>query len=139
MSDFGLWTWTYSDLDLDCDNLHYSRRYTHGSSLTSHVDRFNTHVISAILNIAQDVSEDWPLYILDNDGESHKVVIQPGEMIWYESARAMHGRPRPLNGSYFDNLFIHYKPAGQWYNSPFYVGDNKNLKIIKLIDIKNNK
>ena len=42
------------------------RRYTNGSWLTSHVDRFNTHVISAIINLGQSVTEPWPLYIKDN-------------------------------------------------------------------------
>ena len=41
------------------------RRYTNGSWLTAHVDRFNTHVVSAILNIKQAVTEEWPLYIME--------------------------------------------------------------------------
>jgi len=98
------------------------RRYTNGSWLTSHVDRFNTHVISAILNIGQSVEEDWPLYIVDNDGGQHAVVMEPGEMVWYESARAIHGRPQPFKGEFFDNLFIHYSPVGDWYTSPYEVG-----------------
>ena len=98
------------------------RRYTNGSWLTSHVDRFNTHVISAIINLGQSVSEDWPLYIKDNEGEDHGVVLAPGEMVWYESARAVHGRPQPFRGEYYDNLFIHFSPAGGWYSQPFTVG-----------------
>ena len=72
------------------------------------MDRFNTHVISAILNIGQQVEEAWPLYIKDNDGRNHEVVLAPGQMVWYESARAVHGRPQPFNGEYYDNLFIHF-------------------------------
>ena len=98
------------------------RRYTNGSWLTSHVDRFNTHVISAIINLGQSVTEDWPLYIKDNEGGEQAVVLAPGEMVWYESARAVHGRPRPLAGEYYDNLFIHFSPAGGWYSQPFTVG-----------------
>ena len=101
-----------------------TRRYTNGSWLASHLDRFSTHVISAILNIgqvcqawqlqsryqsSQAVEEDWPLYILDNSGAPHSVLLQPGDMLWYESARAVHGRPRHFKGEYFDNLFIHYR------------------------------
>ena len=41
------------------------RRYTNGSWLTSHVDRFNTHVISAIINLGQSLTEPWPLFIKD--------------------------------------------------------------------------
>ena len=43
------------------------------------MDRFNTHVISAILNIGQQVEEAWPLYIKDNDGRSHEVILAPGQ------------------------------------------------------------
>ena len=52
------------------------RRYTNGSWLTSHVDRFHTHVISAILNIGQAVTRDWDLHILDNEGAPHTVTLQ---------------------------------------------------------------
>lgn len=98
------------------------RRYTNGSWLTSHVDRFNTHVISAILNIGQEVTKEWPLFILDNDEYEHEVMLEPGEMVWYESARLVHGRPQPLEGKYFDNLFIHFSPSGDWYSEPFTIG-----------------
>ena len=104
--------------------------------MTSHVDRFTTHVISAILNVAQDVREDWPLYIKDNKGEDHAVTIKPGEMLWYESARLVHGRPKPLNGDFFDNLFIHFKPVGDWYEEPFTVGSRPRREPITLEDLK---
>ena len=78
--------------------------------------RFTTHVISAILNIGQSVSREWELHILDNSGAAHAVTLLPGEMIWYESARLLHGRPDALIGDYFDNLFIHYKPTHLWYS-----------------------
>jgi len=84
--------------------------------LYSHLDRFNTHVISAILNIAQEVEVPWPLYIEDNSGGSHTFVLKPGEMLWYESARLVHGRPQPLQGKMFDNIFLHFRPLGEsWY------------------------
>ncbi len=63
------------------------RRYERGATLTAHIDQQETHVISAILNIAQDVDEPWPLEIMDWNEERHKVFLQPGDMIWYESAR----------------------------------------------------
>ena len=30
-------------------------------------------------------------------------------------SRLIHGRQRPLRGSYYDNLFLHYAPRGLWY------------------------
>ncbi len=70
------------------------RRYTNGSSLGMHVDTANSHVISGIINVNQeDVAKPWQLVILDHDGKEHSVVIQPGDMLMYESARLLHGRP----------------------------------------------
>ena len=86
------------------------------SSINFHDSRFTTHVISAILNIGQSVTREWELHILDNSGAAHAVTLLPGEMIWYESARLLHGRPDALLGDYFDNLFIHYKPTHLWYS-----------------------
>jgi prolyl 4-hydroxylase len=34
----------------------------------------------------------------------------PGDMILYESHSIIHGRPYPLNGSYYANLFLHFEP-----------------------------
>jgi len=129
----------WSGVTLEHTSTYGIRRYTNGSWLTSHVDKFNTHVISAILNIDQKVSEDWPLYIKDNNGEDHAVFIKPGQMLWYESARLVHGRPKPLNGEYFDNIFIHYKPVGDWYDSAFIVGHKIRSKPITLKSLKKKK
>ena len=49
-----------------------------------------THVVSAILNIHQNVDEDWPLQILDHEGIVHNVLLKPGEMVWYESGNLHH-------------------------------------------------
>ena len=99
--------------------------------------RTPTHVISAILNIGQDVEEDWPLFLRDHRGEDHvvmrhvsrvtpwsrvrlrsrvtcQVILTPGDLVWYESARVVHGRQFPLRGGSFDNLFLHFKPL-VWY------------------------
>jgi hypothetical protein len=32
-----------------------------------HVDTVNTHVVSAIINVDQQVEKDWPLLILDHE------------------------------------------------------------------------
>ena len=125
----------WSNLKLIPTSIYGIRRYRNMSTLIAHIDQIKTHVISAIMNIGQDVEEDWPLYILDNAGNTHKVVIQPGQMVWYESARAVHGRPQPLHGNYYDNIFIHFKPFGKWYSNPFHVNDHKGLKPIKLEDL----
>jgi len=112
------------------------RRYTNGSWLASHLDRFSTHVISAILNLGQSVTHAWPLHILDNSGAQHSVLLQPGEMLWYESARLVHGRPDKLEGEYFDNIFIHYRPTDLWYDTQYQIGSQPREQPITLQQIK---
>ena len=59
-------------------------RYTRGAWLMPHVDRMETHVISAIINIDQKVDTEWPLQIQDHQGRMHELVMKPGEMVLYE-------------------------------------------------------
>ncbi len=86
------------------------REYRNGAILTPHRDRLDTHIISAILNIDQDVDEDWPLQIDDNTYRRYKVLLKPGEMVFYESCRLLHGRPTPLKGRRFASVFCHFRP-----------------------------
>jgi prolyl 4-hydroxylase len=109
--------------------------WQNGSTLQSHVDRGDTHAVSAILHIDDDKEQDWwvkiacrklhamfrsdificrPLQILDHAGKLNQVLIQPGEMVLYESAKLIHGRPTPFVGKRYDNLFVHYRPANGW-------------------------
>jgi prolyl 4-hydroxylase len=90
------------------------RRYTNGSTLQAHVDVVATHAVSAILNIGQEIQQDWPLQIASHDGTVHEVLMEAGEMVLYESAKAIHGRVVPLKGSHFDNIFVHYRPTDGW-------------------------
>lgn len=86
------------------------RVYKRGAILKKHQDRLETHIISAIINIDQQVDEDWPLSIDDNYYRNHQVILKPGEIIFYEGARLSHGRPTPLIGDSFANIFCHFKP-----------------------------
>ena len=86
------------------------RDYKEGAVLVPHRDRENTHIISAIINIAKDVEEDWPLVIEDHFYRKHEIFLEPGEVIFYESARLLHGRPYPLKGKSFANIFCHFRP-----------------------------
>ena len=90
------------------------RRYGNGSTLQAHVDVVATHAVSAILNVGQDVDEDWPLHILDHAGARHDVVMRPGEMVLYESSKNIHGRMVPLRGRSYDNIFVHFRPRRGW-------------------------
>jgi prolyl 4-hydroxylase len=84
--------------------------------LISHRDKLKTHIISAIINVDQVVDEDWPLIIEDNYYRKHHVFLNPGEVIFYESARLDHGRPLPLKGNKFANIFCHFMPVNMEKN-----------------------
>lgn len=70
-------------------------------------------VASAILNVAQDVDEDWPTEIYDHQGRAHNITLHPGEMLLFESASCIHGHPFPLKGRYYASMFIHFEPTGR--------------------------
>lgn len=88
------------------------RVYRNNSVLVPHVDRLPL-VASAMVNVAQDVEEDWPMEIYDHDGNAHNVTLQPGEMLLFESHSVIHGRPFPLTGKFYAMLFIHFEPTGK--------------------------
>ena len=87
------------------------REYHNGAILKMHRDRIDTHIISAIVNVDQETDKDWPLFIEDNYYRRHKVMIKPGEVIFYEGGRLQHGRPDMFEGKSFANLFCHFKPV----------------------------
>jgi prolyl 4-hydroxylase len=101
--------WTGEELT-EC-SLYGIRVYTEGSVLASHVDRLPL-VSSAIINVAQDVDEPWPLEVIGHDGKATNVTMEPGDMVLYESHSVIHGRPFPLKGRYYANIFIHFEPTG---------------------------
>eukprot|EP00927_Polykrikos_kofoidii_P051919 TRINITY_DN4569_c0_g1_i1.p1 TRINITY_DN4569_c0_g1~~TRINITY_DN4569_c0_g1_i1.p1 ORF type:complete len:510 (-),score=61.39 TRINITY_DN4569_c0_g1_i1:37-1566(-) len=86
------------------------RVYVGGNSLTMHVDRTSTHVISSIFHIDRDLEEPWPIVIEGLDGVTAEVALEPGEMLFYESSKCLHGRPRPMKGRWYASVFVHYKP-----------------------------
>jgi prolyl 4-hydroxylase len=87
------------------------RIYHNNSILAPHVDRIPL-VTSAIINIDQDVNEDWYLELYDHQGVAHNITMEPGELLLYESHSVIHGRPFPLNGRYYANLFVHFEVLG---------------------------
>merc|ERR1712187_527940 len=82
--------------------------------LINHLDRKDTHVVSAVLQVAQQDDEEsgWPLEVRHphKDG-AFEVYLQPGQMVLYEGARLLHGRPMRFRGDEFANLFLHFAPA----------------------------
>ena len=56
-------------------------------------------------------------------------------MVLFESGRVPHGRQEPLDGRFFDNLFVHFYPvAAVWYGREFDVA-NLPEKILSRQDL----
>ena len=58
----------------------------------------------------------WELEVYDRDGNAVNVTMAPGDMVLYESGSLIHGRPFPLKGRYYANIFIHFEPTGRPLN-----------------------
>jgi prolyl 4-hydroxylase len=102
----------WAGVELEPTFVYGIRVYHRNAILKSHRDRLETHIISAIINVDQIIEQDWPLIIEDNYYRQHEVILKPGEMIFYEGGRLIHGRPTPLKGQLFANIFCHFKPIG---------------------------
>ncbi|KAL3911976.1 MAG: hypothetical protein SGARI_001385 [Bacillariaceae sp.] len=99
------------------------RMYTEGARLLTHVDRHTTHAVSLIVNVAQgNLTEPWPVEVQDHANRMHEVIMEPGDVVYYESAKCLHARNRPMRGpnAYYVNLFTHYRPVGDpdWFSKP---------------------
>ena len=94
------------------------RSYLRGAGLVKHRDRIETHHISGIIMVDKDLKcgchnreygDDWPLDIQDHNGIWQKVLLEPGEILLYESATCEHGREELFTGTYYRNFYVHYK------------------------------
>ena len=75
----------------------------------SSLDYYNLNKMT-LFQIDQKVDEEWPLTIIDHKKNRLKVYLKPGDMLLYESCKVPHGRQFPLNGDYYDNLFVRFFP-----------------------------
>lgn len=108
----------WAGVEIEQTDLYGMRQYEAGARLLTHVDRINTHAVSLIVNIAQgNLTQPWTVEVYDHADRLHEVQMEPGSIVYYESAKALHGRNTPLAGGYYANLFTHYRPIGdpEWY------------------------
>jgi hypothetical protein len=91
------------------------RIYRRGQTLGCHVDRCESHVVTSVLVVRQDVERPWPL-TLEIDGRAHDVHLGDGHMVTFESAAVPHGRYTPLEGDEYAILQLHYRPR-DWVTS----------------------
>jgi len=100
----------WSGTELEPTSVYGVRVYNNRTALKMHRDRPHTHIISVIINVDQEVNQPWPLVLEDNFYRQHHVLLKPGDMLFYEGARLIHGRPIPLDGKSYANIFCHFKP-----------------------------
>lgn len=99
--------------ELESTGISGIRTYLPSATIAEHVDMATTNVISALINVDQDVSEPWPFEMKDHAGKLHSLHMKPGEVVIYESATCAHQRSRPLpSGGHYTNLFMRFKPKG---------------------------
>jgi prolyl 4-hydroxylase len=79
--------WTGEELT-EC-SLYGIRVYTEGAVLATHVDRMPL-VSSAIVNVAQDVDEPWPIEVYGHDGKAYNVTMEPGDMVLVSTLMEVH-------------------------------------------------
>lgn len=102
-------------MELTAHQAYGFRLYRNESNLYMHVDRMQTHIVSFILHIdSSDDAEPWPIFIEDFEGRTHEVILTPGDILFYESSKCFHGRPRKFKGSWYTSIFVHYYPKHGW-------------------------
>jgi len=105
----------WSNVELTPYTAYGFRLYRNESRLWMHVDKTRTHVISCIYHIASsENAEPWPVVIEDYEGNTNSVVLQPGDILLYESAKNFHGRPTKFIGDWYTSVFVHYYPKEGW-------------------------
>jgi len=109
----------WAGVELDPVIAYGLRVYQEDNNLLMHVDKSADHIISSIFHVGHDDdSEPWPLVIEGFDGKTAEVTLEAGEMLFYESAKCLHGRPTKFKGEWYSSLFIHYRPK-DWNVTPF--------------------
>lgn len=89
------------------------RSYQKGSKLTTHTDRYRSHVISAIIHVERKgMVKDWPLHILPHRASHAQAVFfsEEDDCLFYESCTVPHGRLEALDGNEYSNIFLHFMP-----------------------------
>jgi hypothetical protein len=103
---------------LELQAIYGLRLFRNDTSFRMHIDKKGTHAVGFVMHVDRSAdAQDWPFYIEDFQGQTHQVLMRPGDIILYESSKCLHGRPQKLNGSWFCNVIGHYHPVHDDWNS----------------------
>lgn len=105
----------WSGIELEQTSFYGIREYNNGILLKEHIDRIDTHVISATISLkkldkAQSDAYPWPIQVIGWDGKHVRYEHNENTTVLYESARLAHGRPYPNYSGRHLGCFIHFKP-----------------------------
>jgi prolyl 4-hydroxylase len=87
------------------------RVYTSDAVVSSHMQRLPRVAFSALVNVAQNLKEPWPLELISRDSETHQIILLPGEMVLIETSSVIQGFPVPLQGKSMANMVVHFELA----------------------------
>jgi len=109
----------WGNVDLDTQYVYGLRLFRNETTLKMHIDKKGSHAMGFVLHVASsdDYNDPWPFVIEDFHGRTHEILMDPGDVIFFESAKLMHGRPRKLNASWYCNVAGHYHPRDKKWNS----------------------
>jgi hypothetical protein len=96
--------------ELEATALYGVREYLKGAFLAMHFDKRSTHIYSFTVTHSKDA--DWPLrYMKKYENDYVDVEIEAGQMLFYEGADYLHGRPSVFQGTSYMNWYMHFQPV----------------------------
>jgi len=112
--------------EMSGEKLQYSilyglREYLKGAVIKPHVDRIETHIISALIHVHHEGDIDWEIEVVGFDGKRYRMVDRPGDFLYYESSKLIHGRPDPYEGPSWVNCFLHFRREGYNFTPDNYI------------------
>ncbi|KAL3801833.1 hypothetical protein HJC23_001229 [Cyclotella cryptica] len=115
----------WAGVELSPSALYGIRVWSNHAVVPPHLDA-EPLVITAVINVAETLTNPWIMEMIGHDGRAYNVTLLPGEMLLYEGASVIHGRPFPMKGIFSSNVFVHFEPIGHYLNQPYFDPDGRS-------------
>ena len=105
-----------SFVNVKCGGCRIARAKVHYPAVQSLHPAIYHEVLQAFA-IRTQSSRLWPgtvcciPQVIGHDGFAYNITMKPGDLVLYESHSIIHGRPYPLKGRYFSNIFVHFEAS----------------------------
>ena len=99
----------------------FFRIYEKGAVLGMHTDRPSCE-ISMTVALSDN---DWPLNIVDKNGEFRSYALKKGDAVLYRGCDVEHGRNSPLKYDHSAHIFLHYVEANGKYKHKKFDGRDR--------------